>query len=78
MVVRENALQIEEKYWAHRRGSDVPSEGAGSFAASFTLTPIQAPTEHPPVVPSSPFSEEGEEHVMAETHTTGAGVFFRV
>ncbi|KAJ7078611.1 hypothetical protein B0H15DRAFT_860299 [Mycena belliarum] len=60
---------IEEKYWAHRRGSDTASEGtAASFVGSFKLTSLHAaapPGEYPSG--SEPFvEEEDEKHIKEE------------
>ncbi|KAF9066473.1 hypothetical protein BDP27DRAFT_1330580 [Rhodocollybia butyracea] len=57
----EKSLQhIEEKYWAHRRGSDVPSEGfAGGSLPMSSLHAHAAMTEQPNN--ASPFVEEEEE-----------------
>ncbi|KAJ6579423.1 hypothetical protein B0H10DRAFT_1835530 [Mycena sp. CBHHK59/15] len=61
-------LHIEEKYWAHRRGSDTASEGtAASFVGSFKLSQLQSPAppgEYPPG--SDPFVEEEDEKHMKE------------
>ncbi|KAJ7160135.1 hypothetical protein C8R46DRAFT_1177863 [Mycena filopes] len=63
---------IEEKYWAHRRGSEAGSEGtAASFAASFKLSSIHAPAPPPGEYPSGgdPFvEEEDEKHMKEEVH----------
>uniref|UniRef100_A0A0W0FVX4 AMP deaminase n=1 Tax=Moniliophthora roreri TaxID=221103 RepID=A0A0W0FVX4_MONRR len=49
--------QIEEKYWAHRRGSNVPSEGKASFTESLKAHP----TLGEPSRSVSPFVESEEE-----------------
>ncbi|CAK5277411.1 unnamed protein product [Mycena citricolor] len=62
----EKTLQhIEEKYWAHRRGSETASEGtAASFVGSFKLSTLHSPAAPPPgEFPSGghPFVEDDEE-----------------
>ncbi|KAJ6504695.1 hypothetical protein C8R47DRAFT_1103278 [Mycena vitilis] len=50
----------QEKYWAHRRGSEAGSEGtAASFVGSFKLTAIAPPGEFP--TGGDPFVEEDDE-----------------
>ncbi|KAF8215012.1 hypothetical protein K438DRAFT_1800601 [Mycena galopus ATCC 62051] len=61
-------LQIDEKYWAHRRGSETASEGtAASFVGSFRLSALQSaapPGEFPPG--GDPFVEDEDEKHMKE------------
>ncbi|KAJ7016880.1 hypothetical protein C8F04DRAFT_1158918 [Mycena alexandri] len=62
---------IEEKYWAHRRGSETASEGtAASFVNSFKLSGIHSaapPGEYPSG--GDPFVEEDDEkHMKEEVH----------
>ncbi|KAJ3935906.1 MAG: hypothetical protein NXY57DRAFT_1089910 [Lentinula lateritia] len=65
----EKSLQhIGEKYWAHRRGSDVPSEGP---AASFASGSLQISGLHAAMAEkansSSPFTDDDEEKSVAES-----------
>ncbi|KAJ3916927.1 hypothetical protein F5877DRAFT_45637 [Lentinula edodes] len=65
----EKSLQhIGEKYWAHRRGSDVPSEGP---AASFAGGSLQISGLHAAMAEkansSSPFTDDDEEKSVAES-----------
>ncbi|RDB14545.1 AMP deaminase [Hypsizygus marmoreus] len=65
----EKSLQhIEEKYWAHRRGSDAPSDA--SFAGSFKLTPLHpnVPEEQP--TSSKAMIDEDEAVLAAEAHVS--------
>jgi hypothetical protein len=60
--------QIEEKYWAHRRGSETASEGtAASFVGSFRLTTLHSPAP-PGEFPTGedPFVEKEDEKHMKE------------
>ncbi|KAF7314679.1 A-deaminase domain-containing protein [Mycena kentingensis (nom. inval.)] len=63
-------LQVEEKYWAHRRGSDTGSDGtAPSFVGSFKMSQLHAPPPAPPgEFPSGgdPFIEEEDEKRMKD------------
>ncbi|KAJ7913565.1 hypothetical protein B0H13DRAFT_491918 [Mycena leptocephala] len=59
---------IEEKYWAHRRGSETASEGtAASFVGSFRLTTLHSPAP-PGEFPTGedPFVEKEDEKHMKE------------
>ncbi|KAJ7464694.1 hypothetical protein B0H11DRAFT_2050761 [Mycena galericulata] len=61
-------LHIEEKYWAHRRGSEAASEGtAASFAGSFKLTGLHSAAP-PGEFPSGgdPFVEEEDEQRLKD------------
>ncbi|KAF7348221.1 A-deaminase domain-containing protein [Mycena sanguinolenta] len=61
--------QIEEKYWAHRRGSETASEGtAASFVGSFKLTALQsaAPPGEFPSGGDTFVEEEDEKHMKEE------------
>jgi hypothetical protein len=65
--------QIEEKYWAHRRGSETASEGTASFVGSFRLTSLHSPAP-PGEFPSGsdPFvEEEDEKHIKEEVLAPG-------
>lgn len=69
--------QIEEKYWAHRRGSETASEGtAASFAASFKLSALHSPAP-PGEFPTGgdPFVEdEDEKQIKEEIMAPGTSV----
>ncbi|KAK7018040.1 AMP deaminase [Paramarasmius palmivorus] len=58
--------QIEEKYWAHRRASDVPSEGAASFVGGLKIPPTLGEAQQS----TSPFVESEEETEENETDNT--------
>nr|GAT59488.1 predicted protein [Mycena chlorophos] len=54
--------QVEEKYWARRRGSEAGSEGTASFAGSFKLSQLHSaapPGEYP--AGGDPFVEDEDE-----------------
>ncbi|KAF7298704.1 A-deaminase domain-containing protein [Mycena indigotica] len=60
--------QVDEKYWAHRRGSETASEGtAASFVGNFKLSQLHS-TAPPGEVPTGgdPFVEEEDEKRMKE------------
>ncbi|KAJ7845375.1 hypothetical protein B0H14DRAFT_3109050 [Mycena olivaceomarginata] len=60
---------IEEKYWAHRRGSETGSEGtAASFVGSFKLTALQsaAPLGEFPAGGDVFVEEDDEKHMKEE------------
>ncbi|EEB97082.1 hypothetical protein MPER_03671, partial [Moniliophthora perniciosa FA553] len=60
---------IEEKYWAHRRGSNVPSEGKASFTESLKVHPTLGESSRS----VSPFIESEEEQpVTGSDQTTNA------
>ncbi|KAL1722966.1 hypothetical protein EV715DRAFT_287007 [Schizophyllum commune] len=64
---QEKSLQhIEEKYWAHRRGSDAPSE-ATSAGHSYAGLRFQHPPGELPTG-SSTFEEEEDAHIMPEVN----------
>lgn len=72
-------LQIEEKYWAHRRGSETASEGtAASFVGSFKLTALQsaAPLGEFPAGGDVFVEEDDEKHMKEELMAPGKDVFF--
>ncbi|KAF8895649.1 hypothetical protein BD779DRAFT_1467019 [Infundibulicybe gibba] len=57
----EKSLQhIEEKYWAHRRGSDARSDGTGSFSGSYKGSSMQATQVQ---LDPTPFVEDAENNV---------------
>ncbi|KAJ3747592.1 hypothetical protein DFH05DRAFT_1393154 [Lentinula detonsa] len=68
----EKSLQhIGEKYWAHRRGSDAPSEGAASFAgASLQMSSLHAAMNEK-ANNTSPFTDEDDEKSVAESTVHG-------
>ncbi|KAF9465293.1 hypothetical protein BDZ94DRAFT_1254187 [Collybia nuda] len=67
----EKTLQhIEEKYWAHRRGSDAPSDA--SFVGGFKMSPIP-PAPGDPSSPILAFQEE-EALLATETHAAEAAL----
>ncbi|KIK69816.1 hypothetical protein GYMLUDRAFT_236289 [Collybiopsis luxurians FD-317 M1] len=62
----EKSLQhIEEKYWAHRRASNVPSEHPASFTGDSLQMLHAAMLEQPNNV--SPFADEDEENSVADS-----------
>ncbi|KAJ6585412.1 hypothetical protein B0H19DRAFT_1109580 [Mycena capillaripes] len=58
----KNQQHIEEKYWAHRRGSEASEGTAASFAGSFKLTTLHSPAP-PGEFPTGgdPFVEDEDE-----------------
>ncbi|KAK7048714.1 A-deaminase domain-containing protein [Favolaschia claudopus] len=65
----KSQLQIDEKYWAHRRSSDAGSEGtAASFVGNFRLSALQsaAPPGEFPSGGDAFVEEEDEKHMKEE------------
>jgi AMP deaminase len=64
--------QIEEKYWAHRRGSDAHPESPPSFVANFKrVSSVHGSSPPPGEVPTGPMVfEEHEDTTSQRTHTS--------
>ena len=62
VMVFTYVAQIEEKYWAHRRGSDAHTEASSPFVASFMRVPSVHGSPPPPgEVPTGPMVFEDDE-----------------
>ena len=70
VVVFTDVAQIEEKYWAHRRGSDAHAEASSPFVAGFMGVPSVHGSPPPPgEVPTGPmvFEEDECEHPTVQS-----------